>query len=160
MASPVLAEIARVLRPGGTVLSLFPSKDVWREGHIGIPFSHWFPKGNWVRFVYTWFLRSVGFGTWKQQAPTARQWAVDKLEWIDRWTVYRPRSEILAAYSRVFRNSLKEDEYIVFRLLDRPSTIRQFLARLTTKLGSFRKTGMALFRKLAFLVIVSEKPAG
>ncbi len=92
----VLSEIARVLRPGGRVLSLFPSRDVWREGHIGIPFSHWFPKGNWLRFVYTWCLRSLGFGTWKEQAPTARQWAVDKLEWIDRWTVYRSRAEILA----------------------------------------------------------------
>jgi ubiquinone/menaquinone biosynthesis C-methylase UbiE len=156
----VLGEIARVLRPGGSVLSLFPSKDVWREGHIGIPFSHWFPKGNWLRFVYTWSLRSLGFGTWKEQAPTCRQWAVDKLEWIDRWTVYRSRPEILGSYGRLFRNSLKEDEYIVFRLLDRPSPVRQFLALQTTELASFRKAGMALFRKLAFLVIVSEKPAG
>src|SRR5689334_9809175 len=27
-----LAEIARVLRPGGTFLNLFPSRAVWREG--------------------------------------------------------------------------------------------------------------------------------
>src|SRR5215471_3782706 len=54
-----LHEIHRVLRPGGLVLSVFPSRDVWREGHIGIPFSHWFPQGSPVRFYYTWLLRAL-----------------------------------------------------------------------------------------------------
>ena len=36
----VLAKISRVLKPGGMVLSLFPDKGVWREGHCGIPFLH------------------------------------------------------------------------------------------------------------------------
>jgi SAM-dependent methyltransferase len=31
----VVAEMARVLKPGGTVLSLFPDSGVWREGHCG-----------------------------------------------------------------------------------------------------------------------------
>jgi SAM-dependent methyltransferase len=154
----VLDEIARVLRPGGHVLSLFPSKDVWREGHIGIPFSHWFPKGNWLRFVYTWVLRSLGLGTWKEQAPTPRQWAIDKLEWIDRWTRYRPREDIFREYNRRFRNSLNEHEYIRFRLLDRSIGTRRFLAELVDRSRMVRWFGMALFRKLAFLVIVSEKP--
>ena len=61
------------------LLSIFPSRDVFREGHIGIPFSHWFQKESRVRFYYTWALRGLGLGTWKDQAPTARQWAVDKL---------------------------------------------------------------------------------
>lgn len=42
----VLSEIHRVLKPGGRVLSLFPDRAVWREGHCGIPFLHWFPKGS------------------------------------------------------------------------------------------------------------------
>jgi len=31
----VVHEIARVLKPGGSCLSLFPDKGVWREGHCG-----------------------------------------------------------------------------------------------------------------------------
>lgn len=147
----VLAEIARVLKPGGTVLSLFPSRDVWREGHIGIPFSHRLPKGSKLRFLYTWALRSLGAGTWKEQAPTARQWAVDKLDWIDRWTRYRPRRAIFEAYARHFTSELREIDYIRYRLLDRPGRLRRFLAQHPPPLAA------ALFRKLAFLVIVSRK---
>jgi SAM-dependent methyltransferase len=153
----VLREIARVLKPGGMVLSVFPSSDVWREGHIGIPFSHWFRPGSRLRFYYTWLLRSLGFGTWKEQAPTARQWAIDKLQWIDRWTRYRTRAEIFNTYNHYFTNELREPEYIRFRLLDRPSRLRMFLAYVSEWQG-FQQLATALFRKLAFLVIVSKKP--
>jgi SAM-dependent methyltransferase len=154
----VLAEIHRVLKPGGTVLSVFPSVDVWREGHIGIPFAHRFPKNSKARFYYTWALRACGLGTWKEQAPTSRQWAVDKLDWIDKYTVYRTRSELLGAYGRFFQNELRESEYIRYRLLDRPGALRRTLARVTAW-PVFREAAVALFRKLAFLVIVSHKAA-
>jgi SAM-dependent methyltransferase len=153
----VLAEIARVLKPGGTLLSIFPSSDVWREGHIGIPFSHRLPRGSRVRFWYTWLLRSIGLGTWKEQAPTPRQWAIDKLAWIDRWTRYRTRAEIFTAYERHFTSELREPDYIRYRLLDQPSAVRRLLARITSW-PLFRGLATALFRKLAFLVIVSKKP--
>jgi SAM-dependent methyltransferase len=151
-----LAEIHRVLKPGGVALSLFPSCDVFREGHIGIPFAHWFSKGSRLRFYYTWALRGLGLGTWKQEAPTCRQWAMDKLAWIDAYTHYRPRSEIFRAFDRYFENELRESEYIRFRLLDRPG--RELVAGL---LGYrlFSTAACAVFRKLAFLVIVSRKRA-
>jgi SAM-dependent methyltransferase len=151
-----LAEIHRVLKPGGSVLSVFPSKDVLREGHIGIPFSHWFRPGSRMRFWWTWALRSAGLGTWKEQAPTPRQWAIDKLEWIDRWTRYRSREEIFAAYGRLFTSELRESEYIRFRLLDHPTPLRQRLAD-TVDWPVVSAVQVALFRKLAFLVIVSRK---
>jgi len=152
----VLAEIHRVVRPGGKVLSLFPAVDVWREGHIGIPFSHWFRHGSAVRFYYTWLLRACGLGTWKEQSPTARQWALDKLEWIDRWTRYRSREDIYASYNRLFGNRLQERDYIVYRLLDAPGALRRGLVQLM-QVDLFAAVAEVLFRKLAFLVIVSEK---
>jgi SAM-dependent methyltransferase len=148
----VLGEIARVLAPGGRVLSVFPSRDVWREGHIGIPFAHRLPRGSRVRFLYTWVLRAAGFGTWKEQAPTARAWAVDKLNWIDVYTCYRERSEILRVYNRYFLNRFREGDYIRFRLLDAPGGWRRMAARVAGW-----GMAVALFRKLAFLVIESEK---
>jgi SAM-dependent methyltransferase len=152
--SASMSEIHRVLRPGGVALSVFPSRDVWREGHIGIPFAHWFRRGSRLRLYYTWALRSLGLGYWKQQAPTRRQWAIDKLDWIDRHTVYRSRREIFSVYERLFRNELREDDYIRFRLLDRPG--REWIASLV-RLPLLRGAARAVFRKLAFLVIVSRK---
>lgn len=151
-----LWEIHRVMKPGATLLSLFPSRDVFREGHIGIPFSHWFKKGSRPRFVYTWALRSLGLGTWKDQAASRRQWAIDKLNWIDTYTHYRSRREIFAAFDRYFRSEFGEPDYIRYRLLDRPG-----LAPFARLLGlpGVPVAGTAVFRKLAFLVMVSRKEA-
>ena len=149
-----LAEIDRVLRPGGRMLSIFPSRDVWREGHIGIPFAHRFRPGLRARFLWTWALRRLGFGYWKQQAPDCRQWALDKLAWIDAYTRYRTRREISAAFGRRFRSEFCELDYIRYRLRD-----RRWRAPLAAVAGApgIRQAAVALFRKLAFLVIVSRK---
>lgn len=152
----VLSEIHRALKPGGTVLSLFPSRDVFREGHIGIPFAHWMKRGSRFRLLYTWALRSLGLGTWKEEAPTARQWAVDKLAWIDAYTNYRSRREIIASFNRFFTNEFRESDYIRFRLLDRRG--RRALAWFAG-LPVIAPVARAVFRKLAFLVIVSRKAA-
>lgn len=150
----VLAEIHRVLKPGGQVLSLFPSRDVLREGHIGIPLSHRLPRHSALRFYYTWTLRWLGFGYHKSESPTCRQWAIDKLHWIDTYTVYRTRRQIFAAYGRRFSSKLREIDYIRYRLLSRPGRgwVLPFLRLpLATPLAE------AVFRKLAFLVILSRK---
>lgn len=150
----VLSELHRVLAPGGLLLSIFPSRDVFREGHIGIPFSHWFRQDSRARFYYTWALRSLGLGTWKQEAPTTRQWAVDKLRWIDTYTRYRTRAEIFAAYGRYFQNETREIDYIRYRLLDRPG--RAWIAS-ALRFPSAASAARAIFRKLAFFVILSRK---
>jgi len=149
-----LVEIHRVLKPGGTLLSIFPSRDVWREGHIGIPFAHWFPRGSRARFLFVWALRSLGFGYWKEQAPTRRQWAIDKLAWLDAFARYHSRAEIFDAFERYFRNRGREADYIRYRLCQR--RWRAPAARLLD-LPPARAAAIALFRKLAFLVIESRK---
>ena len=112
--------------------------------------------GSRLRFYYTWALRSAGMGTWKQQAPSARQWAADKLEWIDRYTHYRSRREIFETFGRYFRSEMRESDYIRFRLLDRPG--RKFIAE-ALRLPGAAAAARAVFRKLAFLVILSRKEA-
>lgn len=151
-----LREIHRVLKAGGLLLSIFPSREVIREGHIGIPFSHRLPRDSRLRFYYTCALRWLGFGTWKEQAPTCRQWAMDKLRWIDDYTYYRSRKEIFRTFNRYFASELRELDYIRYRLLDRPG--RRWLAALLD-LPLVPTLARALFRKLAFLVILSRKEA-
>lgn len=95
----VVAEMARVLKPGGTVLSLFPDSGVWREGHCGVPFLHRFPKGSRFRVNYAHFARLLGAGYHKGNKPP-RLWAEDKCAYLDKWTHYRPYAEVEAIFSR------------------------------------------------------------
>ncbi|MFO1468925.1 MAG: class I SAM-dependent methyltransferase [Steroidobacteraceae bacterium] len=83
----VLSEIARVLKPGGRVLSLFPDRGVWREGHCGIPFLHWFPKRSRPPgSQYAAVLRAAGLGNHKQ-GKSILHMGEDFCIWLDRWTL-------------------------------------------------------------------------
>jgi SAM-dependent methyltransferase len=112
----VLGEIYRVLKPNGQVLSLFPDKSVWREGHCGIPFLHWFAKGTQVRVYYAAFLRAMGFGYHKGE-KSIWQWSQDFCEWLDQWTWYRSNTEIRHAFDKHFINLTNiEDIWLKDRL--------------------------------------------
>lgn len=112
----VLAEMKRVLKPGGMVLSLFPDKGVWRENHCGIPFLHRFPKGGRLRVYYAAFLCQLGMGYFKG-ATRPMIWSVNMCKWLDQWTHYRPWPEIARAYRRYFDNlECIEADYFAQRL--------------------------------------------
>ncbi len=99
-----LAEIHRVLRPGGLVLSLFPDRSVWREGHCGVAFLHWFPKRSRARYYYALACRSLGLGYHKQKLGSIRNWALNRCRYLDEQTFYRSLPDIHRTYGRYFEN--------------------------------------------------------
>lgn len=111
----VLQEIHRVMRPGASMLALFPSREVFREGHFGIPFSHRMRPGSMLRFQYALTLRRLGFGRFKGKL-TARDWATQKLAWIDEFCFYRPLQEVDAAFSKFFTYERIEADFVDYRL--------------------------------------------
>lgn len=112
----VLGEISRVLKPGGAMLSPFPDKGVWREGHCGIAFLHWFPKGSRLRVYYAGLLHLFGLGYHKGD-KSVLHWSADFCDWLDKWTHYRPRREINMNFSQFFgRVSHIEDYWLRQRL--------------------------------------------
>lgn len=68
-----VAEIVRVLKPGGAFLALFPTADAWFEGHVGIYFAHLLRAPELQR-RYLHLLRSMGFGYYKGKRGIA-EWA-------------------------------------------------------------------------------------
>jgi SAM-dependent methyltransferase len=145
----VLTEMRRVLKPGGSLLSLFPDRSVWREGHVGIPFLHWFPRGSRARHYYATSLRALGMGKFKKDYGY-RAWSAQACDYLDRWTVYRPYPEIRQAYERCFVGFRHvEAEWIDLRLTG------SRLAPLGAVLPAAVKRLVA--RKLAGMVILCRK---
>lgn len=105
----VVAEMSRVLRPGGLALNVFPDAGVWREGHCGIPFLHWFPKGSGPRVYYAALLRSLGIGLHRTGKP-AMEWSRNFCAWLDAWTYYRPVVEVRATFGRYFSSTEHREE--------------------------------------------------
>lgn len=144
----VLAEIHRVLKPGGMVLSLFPDKGVWREGHCGVPFLHWFPKDGRPRVYYAAAWRILGFGYHKGNKSVMR-WSQDFCEYLDKWTYYRSRQKIDSTYDKYFFDIRHIEDYWLQQRLGGRKKIVTWLPVSVQQL---------VVRKLGGLVFVARKP--
>lgn len=149
----VLREIHRVLKPSGTFLCAVPTREQVREGHIGIPFAHWFPKGSRTRYSYTLAMRTLGFGYFKDHR-TIRQWTRDALEWLDRHTIYRDRASVTQSFARWFTVSDLEPDYVEYRLTQ--LGLKQ-LGRLSHS-SWLQPVIRRLFRRLASPLLLARKP--
>jgi SAM-dependent methyltransferase len=148
-----LAEIFRILKPGGLFLCLFPSKDVWREGHCGVPFLHWFPKDSKSRYYYIYLLRTLGIGKYKSNLPK-KEWIEYILRWLDQYCFYRTRRNIKQSFKRYFHIRFIEEDYILFRLKELgPASMEPLVHFPLTK-----PLAKEAFRKFGGLVILATKP--
>ena len=88
----VYAECARVLRPGGVVITLFPLATYPVELHARIPFAHWLPPGR-VRIAYLQCFYALGLRPrWKDLS--AHETAVHWDETLRKICYYRFMNEI------------------------------------------------------------------
>jgi len=129
----VLAEIKRVLKPGGVVLSIFPDKSVWREGHCGIFFLHWFPKGSRFRVYYAAAFRFLGFGH-NKGTKGVMCWSEEFCDWLDKWTHYRTRKEINSIFSMYFSDIKHIEDYWLQLRLDKRKRLVTWLPISVQKL--------------------------
>lgn len=144
----VLAEIQRVLKPGGKIISLFPDKGAWREGHCGIPFLHRFAKGSRPRVYYAAGLRALGFGTQKGN-KSALRWGRDICEWLDMWTHYRTWQEVHVIYRKHFCDIEHIEDYWLQSRLGARGSFIVWLPSWIKKL---------VVNKFAGMIFVARKP--
>jgi SAM-dependent methyltransferase len=145
-----LRELHRVLKPGGKMLSLFPSREVWSEGHCGIPLLHRFPRRSRMRVYYAALWRALGKGYYKG-VKTRIEWSRDFCEWLDSFTFYRTKNEITETFSQFFAElHFIELDYLLFRLarvsrvIAEPIYIASRIPFMSMVLREFvnKKTGM------------------
>jgi 2-polyprenyl-3-methyl-5-hydroxy-6-metoxy-1,4-benzoquinol methylase len=131
-------ELARILKPGGSIVSIFPIRSVIREPHLATPLIHRFPKGQF---------RRTYFKTWRKINRRAARvkWgegeeAVDKAFWfMDTHTCYRNVRQIREIFEPLFATKFIEPNWLSYRL---PS-----LSKVMWMPGA--KTGATLFTRIA-----------
>ncbi len=90
----LLVEMHRVLKPNGTMLHIFPTREVWREGHCRVPFAHRVKNvRRWLRLAHR-----LGLGLERDDLPS-EQWAAHWQDWLRQKCFYRTLPEISAAFS-------------------------------------------------------------
>lgn len=149
----VLIEVNRVIKPGGTMLSLFPSREIWHEAHCGIPFLHRFSKSSRFRYPYALWLRRIGLGFHKDQWGSPEQWTRHKLQWLDKYCFYRDRNTIEDLFSQYFSVKYIEDDYIKNRL--GKSRLKVLIPLV--KIPFLKEIMIELLRRLSGLVIITTK---
>jgi hypothetical protein len=137
-----------VLKPGGVVLSLFPDKSVWREGHCGIPFLHWFPKNSRATVYYAAGFRILGFG-YHKETKNVMLWSRDFCEWLDKWTHYRTRQELYSTYRKYFLDLEHIEDYWLQLRLGRKKPLATYMPTVIQKL---------VVKKLAGMAFIARKP--
>lgn len=146
----VLREIHRVLVPGGFLVALFPTLEVWREAHIGIPFVHRLGGHSRFRYGYTLAARLLGFGFWK--TGPSRKWVEDMLYYMDNYTNYRPYKAVVDIASKHFEVRWLENHYIAFRLRTNGIPFPMFLLAFSP----IRWLAKHILRRLAFAVLSAQ----
>ncbi|MEP0854538.1 class I SAM-dependent methyltransferase [Trichocoleus sp. DQ-U1] len=145
----VLKQIERVVKPNGLMYHHFPSKEVIREGHIGIPMVHWMAKGKF-RYLYTVLLRGIGLGYFKNGVSISK-WAKEKLDWIDKYCFYEKYADIYSLFAGEYIIYHREIEYCRFRA--RNNSMLKFLLSIEL----FKEIYQYLFRRLGFMAIELRK---
>lgn len=80
-----IREITRVLKPGGVFLSIFPTKDVWFEGHLGLYFPHWLSRAPALQHAYLRACYALGFGYYRD--GTAKAWATARQDLLNNGVI-------------------------------------------------------------------------
>lgn len=145
----VISELSRILKKNGKMYHHFPSKEVWREGHIGVLFSHWLPKFSKIRYCYIYFFRLLGFG-YNKNGLSKKDWARKSFDYLNNYCYYRPYKDLKKIFSE-YGIKHQEIEYIKYRGQN------NIILKKLVKIKFFKNFYQRLFRKLAFMVIELRK---
>jgi len=108
-------EIARVLKPGGRLVSLFPIRAVIREPHLSVPLIHHFPRNRIRRLYYRItkkFSRKAQSIDWGEGEA-----ALDKAFWfLDSHCFYRDVGDIRQIFEPIYDLTFIEPHWLAYRL--------------------------------------------
>lgn len=125
----VIADMGRLLKPGGTLIAAFPVRSTWYEGHVGLYFAHLIKSAPVRRAAFVSAHR-LGFGLYRDSL-TASQWASKSERTLDDLCFYHPRMRVLAALKALGTTNDISIDYMRTRLGNSvrlvPDAVLQFI---------------------------------
>lgn len=103
----VVADMHRLLRPGGLFIAAFPVREAWYEGHIGLYFAHRFKAGSRWRHAYFDICHRIGFGLYRSNLTRA-QWLAHLERTLDEACFYYPKRRLIAGIESTFGAPTKD----------------------------------------------------
>ena len=143
-----VSEIARVLKPGGLFVVLFPSRELWFEQHVGLPFAHRFARPGYFGLAHR-----LGFG-WQRENLSRDAWVARSVTSMREEVAYRPAREAEELFGQAFEIEARaEPDWIRHRVAhSRLSPLGRLIApRIFNPVLRF------LCRRLATMVLVLRK---
>jgi SAM-dependent methyltransferase len=147
-----VAENARVLRPGGVGVHVFPTRDILFEGHMHLPLVHRIRDHDFRSWVIT-KMSDFGLGVYRKALRddpdlTTYAFGQGQADYLRKHTTYRSWSEVAAAFGSVdMRVSYRYTSMLVQRAAARtmyrtweghelPPLLESALFPLTRAIGS------------------------
>jgi SAM-dependent methyltransferase len=90
----VLPEIVRVLRPRGIFLAIFPVRETWYEGHVGLYFAHRLQRFPRAQRAYLELGHRLGFGLYRRKQGESREWATSEGEVLQKVCFYHRSRDV------------------------------------------------------------------
>ncbi|MGJ4893236.1 class I SAM-dependent methyltransferase [Bradyrhizobium sp. HKCCYLRH3099] len=129
-----VTEIARVLKPGGVFLALFPDRSSWFEGHVGLYFVHHMP--DVLAHLYMRSAHRFGFGYYRDGKST-KQWADFMLRQLRTDVFYYTPNELRRWWQSAFGAApvSAEADFMRFRMQSAGGRGLSWLAHLPAAAG-------------------------
>lgn len=112
-----LEEISRVLKNNGIVYLRFPSYEIIREGHTGIPLSHRV-KNKKVLEAYMYLAYTLGFGINRNLHGDKKEWVHHMMDYLENKTIYRKYKDLKIIFSK-FEIIHREIDFLEFYFMDK-----------------------------------------
>jgi SAM-dependent methyltransferase len=120
----VIADVFRMLKPGGWFVAAFPVIETWYEGHVGLYFAHRLTPGSRLRRTYLDLCHRIGRGLYRGNLTRA-EWIKQCERTLDDACFYYPRKRMFAALQNIFGMPIEDIaiDYMRVRLGDRARNI-------------------------------------
>jgi SAM-dependent methyltransferase len=93
----VIADIHRMVKPGGYFIAAFPVIETWYEGHVGLYFAHRLKPGSPLRRIYFDLCHRLGFGLYRNAVKTRQEWVQMSETMLDKSCFYYPHRRLISA---------------------------------------------------------------